>query len=241
MRNFIDLTGKQFGQLTVLNRDYDYIEQKKIKNKRPYWKCKCLCGNYITVNGNSLVSGTTTKCHDCSFAYLRKDITNHRFGKLVAIEPTKERGVDGSIKWKCQCDCGNITIVSLNNLNNNHTRSCGCLNSYGENLIQKILKENNITFEAQKTFPSCRFPDTNYLGYFDFYINNEFLLEFDGEQHFKTRENGHFNAKSVKAIQSRDEYKNQWCKNNNIPLKRIPYWAISKININTILDNTFLI
>lgn len=30
--------------------------------------------------------------------------------------------------YKCECECGNTTIVSRPNLRNNHTMSCGCLN-----------------------------------------------------------------------------------------------------------------
>lgn len=37
MPKLIDLTGKNYGRLTVLERDY---ETQKIKNsKEPFWKC----------------------------------------------------------------------------------------------------------------------------------------------------------------------------------------------------------
>lgn len=48
------------------------------------------------------------------------DLTGQRFGRLVALER-----ING--KWKCQCDCGNIKYISTGNLNNNGTKSCGCL------------------------------------------------------------------------------------------------------------------
>lgn len=55
----------------------------------------------------------------------RKDLTGLRFGKLVAIEST---GSDrwGRRTWKCKCDCGNYTTVSIGNLTSGLTRSCGC-------------------------------------------------------------------------------------------------------------------
>lgn len=31
--------------------------------------------------------------------------------------------------WECLCDCGRTTIVSVANLPNGHTKSCGCLSS----------------------------------------------------------------------------------------------------------------
>lgn len=36
-------------------------------------------------------------------------------------------------------------------------------------------------FEQQKTFETCRNQKTNALLKFDFYINNQYLIEFDGK------------------------------------------------------------
>jgi hypothetical protein len=55
-----------------------------------------------------------------------KDITNRRFGRLVAMEPTEERR-GGSVVWLCECDCGNFPKVSSTNIVKNTARSCGCL------------------------------------------------------------------------------------------------------------------
>ena len=35
---------------------------------------------------------------------------------------------------------------------------------------------------------------------------------------------------AIEGIVARDNYKNQWCKENNIPLIRIPYTDYDKIN-----------
>ena len=53
------------------------------------------------------------------------DISGERFSHLIAIckiESNSKRSM-----WKCVCDCGNETIVSISNLRNGHTKSCGCL------------------------------------------------------------------------------------------------------------------
>lgn len=56
----------------------------------------------------------------------RKDLTNQRFGRLIALRPTEER--HGSrIVWECQCDCGKKTMVPTDQLINGNVRSCGCL------------------------------------------------------------------------------------------------------------------
>ena len=53
------------------------------------------------------------------------DITGKRFGRLVAIEPTKERKRK-SIVWKCACDCGNKINVSCKDLVGFRVKSCAC-------------------------------------------------------------------------------------------------------------------
>lgn len=57
---------------------------------------------------------------------MKYDLTGQRFGKLIAIcENGKNKHND--IVWKCQCDCGNSTIVPAYRLISGKTRSCGCL------------------------------------------------------------------------------------------------------------------
>lgn len=48
-----------------------------------------------------------------------------KFGRLTTIEEVHDprRGQ----WWRCKCDCGTETIVRALALNNNNTRSCGCL------------------------------------------------------------------------------------------------------------------
>lgn len=55
------------------------------------------------------------------------DVTNQRFGLLVALKPSEQRGPDGSVYWSCSCDCGGSIETSVNRLRTGTTRSCGCL------------------------------------------------------------------------------------------------------------------
>ena len=60
--------------------------------------------------------------------YEPKDITGKRYGKLTALHRTNERNSKGVYKWVCKCDCGNLTMVWIDNLRENGgTQSCGCL------------------------------------------------------------------------------------------------------------------
>ena len=73
---------------------------------------------------------------------------------------------------------------------------------------------------------------------FDFYVNNQYLIEFDGEQHFTHHNSGWSNENNLKNIQQRDNIKNQWCRDNNIPLIRIPYWHLKDLCIEDLLLKT---
>jgi hypothetical protein len=58
-----------------------------------------------------------------------RDITGHRFERLVAMERKPRRADSGRMRtfWLCQCDCGITTEVDLDALLKGNTRSCGCL------------------------------------------------------------------------------------------------------------------
>ncbi len=46
---------------------------------------------------------------------------------LTALQPTEERGRNGSIIWRCRCDCGNEVLADLSQLTAGNRKSCGCL------------------------------------------------------------------------------------------------------------------
>ena len=51
------------------------------------------------------------------------DITNKRFGKLVALEKAQSR--KGKTYWLCKCDCGNTKEIQTSHLTSGATKSCG--------------------------------------------------------------------------------------------------------------------
>ena len=53
------------------------------------------------------------------------DLTGQRFGLLVVIERTANKGKQPA--WLCKCDCGNECIVIGTHLKTGHSQSCGCL------------------------------------------------------------------------------------------------------------------
>ena len=110
--------------------------------------------------------------------------------------------------------------------------------SKGELKIRNFLINNDINFIEEYTFDDLK--DKSRLR-FDFYLPDlNLFIEYDGEQHFKEniQSSGWNSKKNYDIIKYRDNYKNQWCKENNILLIRIPYTHYDEICIEDLLPNT---
>ena len=238
MSKMIDETGNRYGRLTVLYKANTHISPSG--KKIVYWHCKCDCGNEKDICGTSLRTGLTKSCGCIQKEKVSqinaKNLIGQRFGKLTVLEKTEKKSFSYYIQ-KCLCDCGNICEVSTNNLTMGKTTSCGCLahKSKGEFKITSLLKENNIPFETEKIFDDCYIKKNGKMR-FDFYVNNQYLIEFDGRQHFINRFSGQ--QESLEDIKERDEFKNLYCKKNNIPLIRIPYTHLKDLCIEDLLLET---
>ena len=117
-----DLTGKVFGDLTVLG-----VAQHQRKNGGVWWTCTCACGREYDVPGTLLVTGRRTHCNDNAHKnYFKKDITGQKFNLLTAMYPLEERGKRKSVMWHCRCECGNEVDVPYNQLVHCNMVSCGC-------------------------------------------------------------------------------------------------------------------
>lgn len=132
-----NLTGKIFGQLTVL----EY-------NGNSEWKCLCSCGKQTIVKTAKLNNGHTKSCGCLRGKNLigntrnykpKEDLTNKKFNLLIPLYYIKGG------KWHCLCDCGNECDVDTRNLNSGHTQSCGCLQikKAKENVIDMLNFEND--------------------------------------------------------------------------------------------------
>ena len=225
-----DLTGKVFSELTVVGP----TEQRK--NGAVVWECLCSCGKTTYVQTGNLTSGHTRSCghlHE-ELPANRSDLIGKRYGRLKVVEYLCSNDKKQSV-WKCKCDCGNYTESTSNQLNAGKKISCGCLKSKGEQKIIELLQSNEIPFVHQKIFDGCVFPESGRPPVFDFFVDNKYLIEYDGEQHFIAYERGWSTAENLIKIQERDAYKNQWCEEHDIPLIRIPYTHFENLTINDLL------
>lgn len=103
--------------------------------------------------------------------------------------------------------------------------------SRGEDRIKNYLNDNNIKFNRNHQFEDCK--RTRKLK-FDFYLpETNIIIEYDGEHHYK--ENSYFGEGNLEYVKENDMIKDNYCKENNINLIRIPYWEYK--NIESILSN----
>lgn len=148
------------------------------------------------------------------------DMTGQKYGKLYVIERA-ENDKHEKAQWLCQCDCGSEPkIINGSAIRKGLVVSCGC------NKKEKLNQYHKARFDFAIF-------EENSLKYF---------IEFDGLQHFEKniRENGFGwnNRQSYEKVHERDLLKNQWCKENNIPLIRIPYTHLKNLCLNDLLLET---
>lgn len=136
MRTGIDCKGQKWEEIPlktakdISNQTYNFLTAQfrvaapNDKKDSAWWLFKCKCGNIIICRGYSVTSGSTMSCGCYKKKANLKDITGQRFGKLLVLERDTNKN-----KWKCQCDCGNITYVSTTGLDKG-TSSCGCLRGF---------------------------------------------------------------------------------------------------------------
>lgn len=229
-----DLIGQRFGHLTVLKDSGERFHRGVV------WQCKCDCGNIKNIPAARLKNGHAKSCgnDNCIYHSYYNDLTGQRFGKLIALSPTTMKD-NSHMYWKCQCDCGKIVEVASNHLLRQDIQSCGCILSIGEQNIEKVLIDNNIEYKKQISFPDLK--NINKLRYdFGIFSNNTLirLIEFDGIQHFK--EQNYF-SHSLQETKHNDQLKDNYAKEHNIPLVRIPYYERDKINLELIIGDKYLI
>ena len=103
----LDIVGKNFGKLTVLERVF------VCQGKYSQWKCLCDCGNITIQRGSKLVSGVRLSCgcsllkHGCSSKGTRPEYNSWRSMMRRCYDPSYKdfknwggRGITVCNEWK---------------------------------------------------------------------------------------------------------------------------------------------
>ena len=211
-----DLTNQRFGKLIAL----EYI-------KGGNWKCKCDCEKEIITSSRNLRTGHTKSCGCLRAEKAKNNVYDMSNYETENIKVLKRNGSDNQqvALWDCLCKkCGNVFTTRGSSIRAGYINSCGCIHSINEQNITQLLIKNNIQFATQYTFSDLLGVGGKPLR-FDFAIfnNNKLshLIEYNGSQHY-IKPNGVW-GESFDNLIKNDKLKEEYCKQNNIPLVIIPY------------------
>jgi hypothetical protein len=123
-RPFIDLTGRKFGDLTVISRDVD--KQKSTTGHATFWHCRCICGKMTSVRYYGLThrkgssNQGTVSCGCIRGRRLHKEYRRDlpaAFGCLVASykKSARQRGLPYT-----------LTLDEFYDLTKGNCQYCGC-------------------------------------------------------------------------------------------------------------------
>jgi len=123
MGKIIDLSGQQFGKLTVIERAN---KPEGSSSTAAFWKCRCECGTEKIISGNVLRQGKAKSCgcYNKQYHYNNtEDLTNKRFGHLLVLRRAQrpEGLKSAGAYWLCRCDCGNEKIIMGKSLKDGRT------------------------------------------------------------------------------------------------------------------------
>lgn len=110
--------------------------------------------------------------------------------------------------------------------------------SKGELKIAEILEAYGLNFQAEYAYPDLVASSGRPLR-FDFAVfdddgNVDFLIEYQGEQHYESQT--HFGGKKNLARQKyNDAQKRTYCMRKGIPLIAVPYWMYAQVDYDMII------
>lgn len=136
---------------------------------------------------------------------------------------------------ECKCECGDIYITTYKSFLNQKWACDKCSQKISKNeiILKNFLEESNIDYIYEYSINSCK--DVLPLK-FDFYLKKyKVLIEVDGGHHFQpVNFGGNMDEKTLYLrylnYQKRDKIKDEFCKENNIPLLRIKYTEFNNGN-----------
>lgn len=109
--------------------------------------------------------------------------------------------------------------------------------SRGEIKIEEILQQSGWEFIEEYSFPDLVSNNGRPLRFdfavFDDQHNIDFLIEFQGVQHYEAKQKfGGYNG--LRKQQYNDMKKREYCQNHDIKLVIIPYWDEGRLNYDYI-------
>lgn len=169
--------------------------------------------------------------------WAKNEIKNIEGNNIILLDDNADipKASDGSRRYIFKnIDTGIEFIDTVSHVKSGY--NVGVKRSKGESLLRNLFTKMSIDFIPEYSFDDCINPNTGIRLKFDFYLPDyNCCIEYDGEQHFKGwRKSRDFKA-SLQQVQFRDSIKNQYCREHDILLIRIPYTDYNRLNEEYIL------
>lgn len=204
-------------------------EWKAIITNRNHFNQNCpYCAGKLPSKENNLLINNPVLCEEWDYSK----------NKLKPEDYTPNSAK--KVWWKCK-KCGYQWKTSVGTRNN---RGCGCPQcneSKGEKQLDIILTQYNIPHDKQYSFNDLKGMCGGLLK-FDIPVfwdkektKLRMLIEYDGIFHYEKQ----YDDDGFETLQIHDELKNEYCKNNNVKLLRIPYCDFD--NIEEILKRELIL
>lgn len=229
-------------QKEIFNKSVILISEY-LGNEKPI-TCRCKdCGNIWTTQPKVLITNKAG-CPKCGKEKAIKGETKSQKKfeeELKEVNPTLKvigKYKNTHTKIKCLClKCNHEFYSYPSNLLNQSSGCHRCNMSNSERTMLKALDELNINYSSQYSIDDCKF--VNVLKFDAFDTKNNIAFEYNGEQHYYPIDFGgkgqEYARELFELTCNRDKAKQEYCKNNNIPLIIVPYWE--KKNMKTYIKS----
>jgi len=205
-------------------------------NMRDKLDFRCECGEIFTTTFLAFKFDNRRQCKKCGYLIgaSKTKLNYEEVKRRIEINGNKLLSTSyekNTSKLKIKCRCGKIFYRTLSNYLKGSDCCNYCNKSKGEKEIYNVLEKYNIKFKQQKIFKGCKGKKRVLPFDFAIYINNKllFLIEYQGEQHYRYVYRFHRNKKGFERQKDYDNRKRQYCKDNNIELLEIAYWDFNNI------------
>lgn len=92
------------------------------------------------------------------------DLSDQRFGRLVALQISPVPIGKGHRQWVCRCTCGSKCLVRADHLIRGNTTSCGCLRREMRTIHGQFGTPEYLTWASM--LQRCYNPNTTYYSYY---------------------------------------------------------------------------
>lgn len=238
-------TLEQFkNELYYVNEDIEVIDDKYLGTHKRI-RCRCKIHNIEWDAMPCRLLNKTATCPQCAKENMRKaeSISQEDFIKRMSVENPNVEVVGEyvntktPIEFKCLIHGCTFYTQPRTFLYKNGKGCPECSQSAGESKMMRILRNLGFSITPQYSFDDCS--DIRKLRFDGYDKDNNIAFEYQGEQHYRpvdfTGKDKDLALKSYESGIRRDKIKEDYCRNNNIPLIKIPYWEFN--NMESFIDS----